>query len=315
MDDRELIRDFIDRDLYPENRFPRSIFPDLVSVLTDLFRRDSGTEIAGTSGTDELRERVREKVSLKALLDHNPGTLVLIYKTLITKYIYKRHHYKDDVEEVVQEIIARFLHDKIRGIRRRFDFENPELPTFTSYFLVTIRNIYIDILRKESRGRNLADSDAKIETVSDDRSGDMLSSLILEEEFRKFNGLMKLYYKSAPKLNLALKVKFNIPVDDADVLACFPDCTDEERQFLTGRSRLFAKNRKSMEKLVPVFNKYEGKSNNPDTLRKWISTRLEEIKRHMNRIHDKSPYNNSTISDLIILYFKWKRERGVFHDQ
>ncbi len=300
------IREIIDEKLYPTDRFPRSLFPDLVTVLGDLCRNGDSNEIPV-----EPIEWIASKVSIRSLLKNDPGTLVIIYKDLIYKYIFKRHLNKDEVEEIVQEIITRFLKDKITGIRKRFNFDDPESPTFTSYFLVTIRNIYIDVLRKESRGKNLVENDSEIEKIGDTKRRDMLSTLILEEEYKKFNALLKLYHKTAPKLKLTLKIKFNIPVDESDILSCFPNCSEEDKAFLIKRGGLRIKKRKSMEKIAPIFNKYEGKSNNPDTLRKWISTKLEELKRQMNHVHPGNPYNNSTIADLIILYFKWKKGEGV----
>ena len=310
------IRNIIDEKLYPEGKFPRSLFPDIISVLTDLYiksekEKSRGKDEENSPQTPYLEEMILEVVGLKSLLEKNPGTIALIYKDLIFKFIFKRHINKDEVEEIVQEILTRFLQDKINGIRRRFNFDDPELPTFTSYFMVTVRNIYIDIIRKESRGKNLVENDMEIEKLSDNKRGDVLNNLILEEEFKKFNALLKLYHKSGPKLNLALKIKYNIPVDDTDILSCFPDCSEYEKGLFLKNGGYYSKNRKSIERIAPVFNKHEGKSNNPDTLRKWISTKIEEIKRQMNYVHPQSPYNNSSISDLIILYFKWEKKQGV----
>ena len=300
------IRKIIREKIYPEKRYPESLFPNLVNTLGDLFKNYNKTQESG-----KLEDKIYSIVNLKSLLIHHPGVLVIIYKDLIYKYIFKRHINKEEIEEIVQEIITRILKDKIQGIRKRFDFGDPELPTFTSYFLVTIRNIYIDIMRRESRGKNLVDNESEIETLGDSKRRDMLSTLILEEEFRKFNTLIKLYHNTAPKLKLTLKIKFNIPFDESDIISCFPGCSKEDTSILLKQKELNIKTRQNMEKLTPFFNKYEGKSNNPDTLRKWISTKLEELKRQMNHVHPKRPYNNSTISDLIILYFKWEKKEGV----
>ena len=309
------VRDIIDKKLYPCEKFPRSLFPDLVSTLTELFWKNEKANTMGKGEkeipySEDLEKKISETVSLGALLSNDPGTIALIYKDLIFKFIFKRHWNKEEVEEIVQEIITRFLLNKTEAIRRRFNFDDPELPTFTSYFMVTVRNIYIDIIRKETRSRNLVENDMEIEKLSDNRKRDMLNTLILEEEFKKFNALIKLYHRTGPKLNLTLKIKYNIPIEDTDILTCFPDCSEDEKNLFMENRGNYIKNRRSMERIVPIFNKYEGKSNNPDTLRKWISTKLEEIKRQMNNIHPESPYNNSTISDLIILYYKWEKRQG-----
>lgn len=307
MENELSIRNIIEKKLYPDDKFPRSLFPDIISILTNLYLKSENH----SPNTEDLEKKISEVVGLKSLLNRDPGTIALIYKALIFKFIFKRHPNKDDVEEIVQEILTRFLNDKIHGIRRRFNLDDPELPTFTSYFMVTIRNIYIDIIRKELRGKDLTENEMEIEKLSDNKREDMLNNMILEEEFKKFNVLLRLYHKSGPKLNLALKIKYNIPVDDTDILSYFPDCSEDEKKLFQQSGGFYIKNRKNVERIAPIFNKYEGKSNNPDTLRKWISTKLDEIKRQMNHVHPGSPYNNSTISDLIILYFKWEKKQGV----
>ncbi len=309
---RSYIKNEVEK-IYPVDKYSRILFPNLVPILTDLCINEINkvTEIPDHRNKtfDSLQEQVFGIVNLKNLLFNNPGTLLLVYKDLIQRYIAKKHRRKDSVEEIVQEIITRFMRDKIKGIKKRFDFNDPAMPTFTSYFMVTVRNIYIDIVRKEIRSINPVENEKDIETYSDNRGSEMLNSLILNEEFEKLNALINMFHKSGPKLRLSLKVKFNIPIEETDVKLCFPKCSENEKQLFISGDKIL-KSGKSMEKIVPVFNKYEGKSNNPDTLRKWLSVKLDEIKKHMNNTHPHSPYNNATISDLIILYFQREMERG-----
>ncbi len=296
------IKKIIDERLYPPDKFPRSLFPDLVQILTDLCKKKG----VGTSG--RLEETVIKYVSLKSLLYKEPGTLTVIYRNLIRRYVNKKHSEKNEIEEIVQEIIMRLLNSKIKGIRTHFDFGNPSFPTFTSYFMVTVRNTYIDIVRRESKRKKIFDNNMEIENFKDSKNSLTINSLIIEEEINKLNIIMKLYHRSFPKLNLALKVKYRIAIDDSDIIACFPNCSKSDMNLLRNVTGFFLK--KKMERVALIFNKYEGKSNNPDSFRKWTSIKLEEIKRHMNNIHPESPYNNATISDLIVLFYKWRERDG-----
>jgi len=300
----DYIKKIIDEKLYPSDKFPRSLFPDLVPVLTNLCKKK------GVDTSRQLEKTVVKCVGLKSLLYEEPGTLTIIYSNLIRRYVNKKHSEKNEIEEIVQEIIMHLLNSKIKGIKKRFDFSDPSFPTFTSYFMVTVRNTYIDIVRRELKRKSLIENNMDIEMYRDSKKAMAINSLIIEEEINKLNVIMKLYHKSAPKLTLALKVKYRVTIDDSDIISCFPDCSKNDMDLLRGNANLFFKNKKSMERIASVVNKYEGKSNNPDSLRRWTSIKVEEIKRHMNNIHPESPYNNATISDLIILFYKWKERDG-----
>ncbi|MCK5004422.1 MAG: hypothetical protein KAS21_05005 [Candidatus Aminicenantes bacterium] len=90
------VRDIIDKKLYPCEKFPRSLFPDLVSTLTELFWKNEKANTMGKGEkeipySEDLEKKISETVSLGALLSNDPGTIALIYKDLIFKFIFKRH--------------------------------------------------------------------------------------------------------------------------------------------------------------------------------------------------------------------------------
>ncbi|MEN8153816.1 MAG: hypothetical protein ABFR75_07310 [Acidobacteriota bacterium] len=308
-----ILENIIREHLYPEDKFPSRIFPDLIPILFSLFKKETGYQdkvnLNFQNGDPEyLKKQIVSLLNLKALVKNHPDIVVLLYRNLISIYISKKHFNKNEIEDIVQEIITRILDKNIHKIRETFDFTDTQNPTFSSYFLVTIRNIYIDIIRE---GKNLYEKEnleKDFEKAESANSGQMMNSLIIEEEFLKLEALIKLYHRISSRMILILKIKSKADISEKDILSCFPDCSRKDIEFFKNDFKHY-REKIIFKKITPLFNKYESKKNRPDSLRKWISVKVDEIKNHMNNTHNNSPYNNSNISDLFIMYFRWFGER------
>ena len=140
--------------LYPEDRFPETLFPDLNIILVDLIRTliESNQNPLKTVQKNKINKIVEQKaeeiVSLEFLLKNHPQIIVKIYHNLIKKYVQIKHRIPDDREDIFQEIITRLLSDKMFKIQKHFKFNLKRRPSFTSYFMVIVRNIYVDIFRE-----------------------------------------------------------------------------------------------------------------------------------------------------------------------
>ncbi|MCK4942169.1 MAG: hypothetical protein KAS65_01265, partial [Candidatus Aminicenantes bacterium] len=191
-------------------------------------------------------------------------------------------------------------------IQELYDFKFKKNPSFTSYFMVTVRNIYIDIIRegknKMLRTVNLDDiRQPLLETNLEFTS----NRLFIEEELTKLHFIFRMYYKSQPKIELCLKIKFRIPVTPGDILKCFPHCSAYDISQLSHDFR-FKKDKRVFESIIGIFNRNEGKQNKSDTLRKWITVKIDEIILHLNRTHNDQVYNQKNIPDLVNLYYQNK---------
>ncbi len=309
----ESLETIIREQLYPEDNFPLRVFPDLIPLLSNLFyeeRKNMKKENFNSPDKKlkEINEQAVKLLNLNSLVKNHPDILVLLYRNLISNYISRKHFDKNEVEDIIQEIITRILNNKIERIKDTFDFADTQNPTFTSYFMVTIRNIYIDIIRKEKAGYEKESLEKYFEQAESAGSDKMINALILEEEFLKLEALFKLYHRLSSKIILILKIKYKINITEKDIRNYFPDCSSEDTDLLRSDFRQH-REKVVFKKIVAVFNKYEGKKNRADSLRKWISGKVDEIRTHMNNTHISLPYNNSNISNLFILYFNWYRER------
>lgn len=300
------------KQLYPEEKFPKKIFPDIYHLLIDLFkkeinlREDFREVYREKKARQKVAEMVFEILNFKNLLKDHPQTVVLIYHECIKKYIFYRHGKIDEREDILQEVITRLIEDKIYKIQERYDYHFKKISTFTSYLMVTVRNIYIDIIRERNIRPLTAGELQPVDNLFDGfESDNMMNRLLIEEELLKLQTIMKLYYKSRPKLELCLKLKYRIPIVKEDTNQCFPGCSMEEVKTLTRDFKL-VKDKTMFEEVVRVFNLHEAKESKSDTIRKWIFVKIDEIISHLNRTHNTDVYDRKNVGELVSLYYQHK---------
>lgn len=313
--DSKLSRDIVFetiKQLYPEDAFPAKLFPGIHLLLYDYFvktahsQKESRELSRDGKDREKLEEMATKILSFKNILNEHPQTVVLIYRKCIEKFIYYKHGKLDEREDILQEVITRLMEDKIHKIRERYDFNLKKFSTFTSYLMVTVRNIYIDIIRERNIRPLTAGELQPIDNLfTGEKSEDMMNRLLIEEELLKLQTIMKLYYKSRPKLELCLKLKYRIPVGKEDTAQCFPGCRPEEIETLTRNFKL-VKDKTMFEEIIRIFNTYEDKQSKSDTVRKWIFVKIDEIISHLNRTHGGNVYDRKNVGELVSLYYQYK---------
>jgi hypothetical protein len=308
--------------LYPEKEFPEKLFSGLPLVLFDCFMgviksRNDLLELY-RQGDDKtgIQALTREILEFKNLLAHHPQTVVMMYRTYIKKFVkYKQAAAGaagDEWEDIFQEVMTRLISGKIQRIQERFDFTYKKYNNFskkslfTSYLMVTVRNIYMDIIRERNVRLLTAGQTLPIDEVFERcnyKGENMMNHLVIDQECEKLHTVLALYYKSRPKLELCLKLKCRIPLSADDIQHCFPGCGSEDinilRQDFKG-----VKDKKLFDTVVPAFNRNEGRINKSDTLRKWLSVKLDEMASHLNQTHTGNVYNSKNLVDLITLYYE-----------
>jgi len=312
---RKIVVQVITQDLYPEKEYPRTLFPDLPDILLNRFYesisdRKNLYHIYKNSNDKEEIENIAKKIlAFKNLLENHPQTVVLIYRTYIKKFVKYKHNNAEEWEDIYQEIITRLIAGKIYRIQKKFDFSYQyqtfsQKSFFTSYLMVSVRNIYMDILR-ERRVRPLTSGDIRSmdEAIDIYEDEHMLSHLLIDEEFQKFETVLTLYFKSRPRLELCLKLKCRITLSGDDIKQCFPHCSSEDESILSQNFK-GAKDKRLFDSIVPIFNRNEGTNNKSDTLRKWVSIKVEEITTHLNNTHGYEVYNSKNFMDFVTLYFE-----------
>jgi DNA-directed RNA polymerase specialized sigma24 family protein len=301
--------------MYPQDLFPRLWFPDLDGIIVGLFRKSWETNFTfreSLSDVNEIRvaERMVAELSLEAILARHPRTLVMIYKQMISGFIQRLHRRQDERQDIVQEVFARLLSGKLANIQKKYDSNFKEMPTFTSYFMVCIRNMYVDIVRE---GRNLLmkRDDVPLRVLESASPGRVqaCSSAFLDEEFAKLRVILQLHPANRDRIALCLKLKCRLAVTATDVRHCFPACSADDIQRICADFRNM-KDREMYKAIVPVFNRHESKPVQADTLRKWVENNTHSLIAHLNRIHRETVYDKENISILLSLFFTEENARA-----
>jgi len=305
---QDLLITLLRTELYPEEIFPRTLFPTLERTLRDHFLKTiQGTPPLANAyhkggDTAALRDSILETLKFQTLLEHHPQVVILIYKPAIARFLAMKHVRAQERPDLLQEIIARLLGKNLARIKKRYDFNFKNLPTFTSYLLVTVRNIYIDIMRERNNPMYRTDA---IDIVENRQGEDArpFDQHLIQEEKTKLRLLLNMYYRSRGRIELCLKLKYRILITPNEVRRCFPKATPEDIRVLTRDFRSL-KDREVFNRVIPIFNKHDGKQSQSDTLRKWIAIKSDEIMAHLNRTHTYTVYRSDVFADLVSLYYQ-----------
>ncbi len=327
---RQIVSNVIRHELYTEEDYPGKYFPDLTIILSDFFIeliKIKHPEWKDTVKDDETEivKLAKEVLSFKYILKFYPHTVVLIYRSYIKKFIKYKHtcsrRGKEDWEDIFQEVMTRLISDKINRIRDRFDFEysnetEVKKSFFTSYLMVTVRNIYMDIIRERNvrllTGGNVLPMNESFD-IYDNKDENMLTRVAIDSEFQKLDTILLLYHRSRARLELCLKLKCRIPVKEKDISLCFPAFNTDDMKLLSKDFKNM-KDKNVFDTVITVFNRHEGMENKSDTLRKWVSLKVDEITAHMNHTHQGDVYTSKNFLDLLTLYYDKKNNENEISD-
>ena len=129
-----------------------------------------------------------------------------------------------------------------------------------------------------------------------------LSQSVIETELHRLETVLKLYFRKKYKLELCLKLKYGIGFNLNELKVKFPQYSLEDLQILSAD---FKEKRMNdiFGKVIQVFNKYDRKMKNGDSLRKWINRKEEDIIEKMNIFHKHPIYHKKSLRMLFQVYF------------
>ncbi len=301
--------------LYSGDKFSPTFFPDLNVLLKSFLQEEIKSNkifLANMSerlDETELENLLENTFSISALLSERPGYIALIYRHCIHKFVARKHHNNTEVEDIVQEIVQVLISRKLKAIKKGYEGSFSNIGQFSSYLMVVVRNVYIDILRKY-RNEPLNSVDYMPEDVEScgNRKGEIPASLAVEMEIRKLGMIFKLFGKSAPRFELFMKLKYRVAVNRQTVMNCYHSCSNRDMDlFMADYSCI---NDREMFGIVSeAVNNNESKPSKSDTLRKWIDIKIKEVISHLNKYHEAEVYNTGVFEDLVILFYQ--KDRGI----
>lgn len=245
------------------------------------------------------------------LLNHDPHKLLEHYQPtieiIVKKYIARGLFRPQEKDDVVQTINEKLLSGKIAKIQNLYN----HTCYLSTYFSKIVSNLCLEIKRRHKTVPYALSLDEVEPGYQDERAD---NALMIRDELNRFDRVLRMYYRSRPKLTLCLKLIFHIPLTETDIRDYYPDCPVEDQQLLTerfGHDRVQATEKEVYAAVTPLFNQCEQKRNSPDALRKWLNARIDEVITLLNAGGAGANYDKPALKLLVEQYYTGEnREAG-----
>ena len=300
------IQSYIKNVLYPEKVYSRITYNDLDELLITYFLSvvkisEKKQKIFQSGKIGKIQALTDSILSFDHILKDNPHLIVLLHKGYIERYIRRKLWNKTLHDDLIQEVFTRLLQSKIYRIYEHYKKNYKNNSNFLSYFSVSLRNTYIEALRSKNIVA-LMNDDVELTEKHVIVQENLFGQSMIETEIYRFEKVLKLYHNTKPKLILCLKLKYGIEIIINELNKSFPQYSTEDLKILTGNYDNTSIN-DIFDEGIHVFNKYDRKMKNGDSLRKWINRIENELMEKMNIFHLKPIYNNNSFSKLVQVYF------------
>ncbi len=217
----------------------------------------------------------------------------IVTKNFVKSGLFNAEQLKDVTQTVNEVLIAR-----LPAIERNYNGTSQ----MVTYINAVIRNICLDIHKKEQKSitavpvgeRDHADDDEPI-----------LTSLIIQDELRRFAVILRLFNRQQPKLLLCLKLYFRLPLTPADITDCFDQLPPEE---LSGLLALFGSGyderleSENFNIIAPLMNRKEDSVTSGASLRRWSNEQVIRIIAMLNKGSLQRTHTKETIRTLLDYY-------------
>lgn len=241
------------------------------------------------------------------LLSKNPQLLLTEYQpiveSIVASFIRKGYFQAADKMDIVQNINTQLLEKKMNKIREHFNGS----VYLTTYFSKVVYNTCLEINRSNQRkphfiGEEVLQTVAKKEVAT-------WQKMAIEDEKYRLEAIIKSFYKKKDKTNISLKLFARILLTNLD-LGIYKDPVASNELAMV-RTTFFdnydsLNDKEVYEIIVLLFNKVENKTNDADSLRKWIQMRLDKIIGLLNGDSQRTSYTRETLQILLQLYFQTK---------
>ncbi len=242
------------------------------------------------------------------LLLKDPNTLIEEHqKTIacvVNKFVYTGLFSYHDRDEVIQYVNERLLTEKITKMQKQY---KPQYYVVT-YLSKIVYNLCLEYSRKHRTG-NREDTTVDISQTDIPDNDDFSRHIMIQEESRRLDSILKMYYKHHKRIEVFLKIFFGIGITHDDLLQLYPEADEKEISVVLQKcnptSDIDHKTDKELyETLTQFINKYEKKHNSSDALRKWVHAKMTEIIVLLNGNPKTANYDKETLK--ILFQFKYE---------
>jgi DNA-directed RNA polymerase specialized sigma24 family protein len=236
-----------------------------------------------------------------ALLHKDPGALVALYqgmiRTIVINFVATGLFHTSEIDEVVQSVDLELL-EKMQVIKRQYNGTT----LLKTYISSIIRNICLRLKQKQHGDPYTSVLDE--EAVADPEKVD--TRLILKDVIDHLRLILQLFDRHLPKVLLALKIYYQIPILQNELVSWYPRSDSAVRHGLVS---LFTRQSDPVtpnevyQQVAPLINALEGKNNTPDAFRKWSGDKIEEIIDLLNGSPNSRNFDKDSLRELVEDYF------------
>lgn len=251
------------------------------------------------------------------LLYNNPYKLLeemqpVIHKT-VHFFILRKQLQKDLHEEIVQSINEKLLTQKLSIIQGQYN----RSVKFLTYFTKIIINMCKEYLRAETVQKKHIIRREIIESTAIIKEKEIINNLIIKEEAQRLNYFLRLFVKEYPKLIVGLKLYIRYPISIIEIenrmSTKISDIYPEVKVFLES-DYPNVHDREIYDILVRIFNLNREKNVTPDSVRKWIISRMDRLIKILNKRRSEygtTCYNRETFKLLLQKSFEKSDEEQL----
>ncbi len=230
-----------------------------------------------------------------AFLLHYQDTLHIIVKIYVRCGMFKAQ----DTEDIIQSLNERLL-ERLPVIRARFNGST----MIRTYLSAIVRNLCIDLYHSNKRVPNGVPLEENTALSRPDVTGRYdieHTKLVFRAVLRQFD-----YKLELPRILFCLKLRYRMPIERQDVLKWYPACN---RKDLTSLVNTFGGNYESLtdkeisERITPLLNRADGKTNTPEAILRWTRERIGNILDLLNGSPPTGSFNEETLQILVEDYF------------
>jgi len=231
------------------------------------------------------------------LLQEDPEKLLIRYQPIIRVIVrnlaFQGCLAKRDVNDLVQEVNSKLI-ERLPRICQSYNYKSQ----FKTYFSVVVRNLCLEELRKV----RLVE-EPQSEVYEQSTTGSLTDQLVIRQEYDRLRRALRMFGKEQPALWVVLRNFADMPISPEDFNGFEPKVDPDTRNRLAQllNETILKQKQEKLEVLSTVFNQIEPKARTADALRKWASSRLDELVDLMNGNPPRSAY---TIDILYILLEK-----------
>lgn len=238
-------------------------------------------------------------------LRQEPGRLLTHYQFIVeatvTQFIARGFFAGEEKSELVQEINIQLLEKKLERIREQYNGS----VYLRTYFSKVVYNSCLEIARRQKRQPRFLTEETLHETPG---SGlDAYEQMAIRDELYRLEGFLRGLGARRMKSELCLKLFARLILKYLDIKAYDTAATKpavEKIKSIFFQAYDHFTDKEVYEQIVGLFNAFENKLTDGDSLRKWVSQLADRLIELLNGHPPVGAYSREVLAILLRLYYE-----------